>query len=364
MSMTEQKKSEWKFIVAGWAVYGVYMAIASYVISERLGRPIPLMTAIVSDFSYSFVWIALTPLVLWLARRFRFEKGKILSSFSIHLGASVVLSFFQKGIHWLVVAVYKAAWLSESFSWEPLYRNLLSFYDYGLQLYWIVLAVTYAAEYYSRYRSKELMASQLQAQLAQAQLQALKMQVHPHFLFNTLHTIAGLIRNDEKQKAIKMIAGLSDLLRSTLDRTDEQEVTLRQELETVKRYFDIEQVRFSDCLTTQLNVDPSSLEVRVPNLILQPLVENAIRYGITPGAATSGCTITITAMRQNGALQLEVRDNGAGLSSDPSKRKEGIGLANTRARLERLYGEHQSFEVRNVEGGGVCATICIPWHTQ
>ena len=361
--MTTQKKTEWKFILIGWTVYGVYMAIASYVITERLGRPISWLTAIVNDFSYSVLWILFTPFVLWLARRYRFEKGRILTSVSLHLIVSVLLSFVQKAAHWLILAAYRVTVLQDTFSWEPLYRNLLSFYDYGLQLYWIVLAVTYAAEYYTRYRQKELMASQLQAQLAHAQLQALKMQIHPHFLFNTLHTIAGLIRNDDKQKAVKMISGLSDMLRATLDSTEAQEVTLRQELDIVKRYLDIQQVRFSDCLHAEINVDPNTLDALVPNLVLQPLVENAIVHGINPVTPSDGCIITISSFRQNGTLQLEVRDNGPGVQVQ-SDRPDGIGLSNTRARLQQLYGEKHSFELRNIEGGGVKATIILPWHTQ
>jgi len=359
--MTKRKRTEWKFILVGWTVYGVYMAIASYVISERLGRPISWLLAIVNDFSYAALWVLITPLVLWLARRYRFEKGRTLSSFFVHLSASVLLSFVQKGVHWSIVAAYNAAVHQQPFSWDPLYRNLLSFYDYGLQLYWIVLAVNYATEYYERYRQKELMASQLQSQLAQAQLQALKTQLHPHFLFNTLHTIAGLVRNDEKQKAVKMISGLSDLLRTTLDSTDLQEVPLRQELDTIRRYLEIQQVRFSDCLHTQLNVDPATLDALVPNLVLQPLVENAVVHGITPEASAEGCTITISSVRENGTLQLEVRDNGPGLASTKT---DGIGLSNTRARLEQLYGEKHSFEVKDAEGGGVRATILLPWHTK
>ncbi len=362
--MTGLKKAEWKIVVAGGTAYGVYMTIASYVVNERLGRPITWLTAFVNDFSYAILWMLFTPLVLWLARRFRFETGTIVLSVSIHLFASLLLAFVQKGAHWLIMAGYYEAIQQQPFSWDPLYRNLLSFFDYGLQLYWIVLAINYIGEYYTRFRSKELVASQLEARLAQAQLQALKMQLHPHFLFNALHTIAGLVRNDEKQKAVKMIAGLSDLLRSTLDRTDEQEVTLQQELDTVKKYLDIEQVRFADCLTTEINVDSSTLSALVPNLVLQPLVENAIRHGLTQDTIATGCKITISSIRQNGALLLEVRDNGSGLSNESTGKPEGIGLANTRARLERLYGGGQSFDLSNAVGGGVSARLSIPFHTK
>lgn len=360
--MDKSKKTEWKFILIGWTAYGIYMATASYVISERLGRPLSLLSAVVGDFSYSALWIAMTPLVLWLARRYRFEKGRLVSAISIHLVASVFLSFVQKALHWVIVAGYNAVSLHQVFSWEPLYRNMLSFYDYGLQLYWIILAINYAAEYYARFRQKELMASQLQSQLAQARLQTLKMQLHPHFLFNTLHTIAGLIRSDEKQKAVKMITGLSDLLRSTLDTTETQEVTLRMELEMVRRYLEIQQVRFSDRLRTETRIDPATLDALVPSFVLQPLVENAVLHGISSESPGDGCTITISSVRQNGTLQLEVRDNGPGLKREHGD-ADGIGISNTRERLDQLYGDRHSFEVRNAEGGGVSALIRLPWHT-
>jgi sensor histidine kinase YesM len=352
------KKTEWKFILAGWTVYAVYMAIASYVISARLGRPITWTLAIVNDFTYAALWLLLTPVVLWMARRFPFRKGHVVAPFAIHLSSSLFLSLLQKAVHWLLIARFNLLAYDRAFSWDTMHTNLLAFYDYGLQLYWILLAVNSVMEYAQRLRHNELMAVQLQTQLAQAQLQALRMQIHPHFLFNTLHTIAGLVRSEEKQKAVRMIAGLSDFLRSTLEATGSQEVTLRQELDTIKKYLDIQQIRFADSLHTQFVIDPATLDALVPNLLLQPLVENAVMHG---SPSVEGSTITISSARVNGTLTLEVLDNGPGLDAT---KPEGIGLKNTRERLAHLYGNAQKFAIASMDSGGVRATISLPWHTE
>jgi two-component system LytT family sensor kinase len=190
-----------------------------------------------------------------------------------------------------------------------------------------------------------LKASQLQAQLAQSQLQALKMQLHPHFLFNTLHAISSLMRRDV-EAAERMIARLSDLLRLTLENVGAQETSLRQELEFLERYLEIEQTRFRDRLQVKMEIEPETLDARVPNLILQPLVENAVRHGVTPHAGP-------------GLI------NGAGLpDARRAQIKEGVGWANTRARLEQLYGADHLFDLSNRDEGGLVVSLTIPFRVE
>jgi sensor histidine kinase YesM len=228
--------------------------------------------------------------------------------------------------------------------------------------YWAILGVIYAFNYYRKYREHELKASHLETQLAQAQLQALKMQLHPHFLFNTLHAISSLMRKDV-EAADSMITRLSDLLRLTLETTGVQEVTLRQELEFLERYLEIEQTRFRDRLTVRMEIEPETLDARVPNLILQPLVENAIRHGIAPRSAPGW--IEIRATHDDRMLHLQVRDNGPGLPPDlEAEMKEGVGLANTRARLEQLYGAAQRFDLNNAAEGGLIVSLTLPFRTE
>lgn len=227
----------------------------------------------------------------------------------------------------------------------------------GVLVVGLVTAVWY---FYKRDRDRELQASQLESKLSQAQLQILEMQLQPHFLFNTLNGIMVLIRH-EPNMATRMIARLSEFLRLTLESAGEQEVTLRRELEYLNRYIQIEELRFGDRLSVEQRINPEDLEALVPNLILQPLVENAIKHGVSKRRGPA--RISIEALRENGSLTIHVRDNGGGLrGGNGDGMKEGIGLRNTRTRLRYLYGGAQCFDLTSPEGGGVDVRLTIPYH--
>ena len=203
-------------------------------------------------------------------------------------------------------------------------------------------------------------AVQLQAQLSQAQLQALKMQLHPHFLFNTLNSISSLLQRSgldhaDIQTAKKMIVRLADFLRLTLQNSGAQEVDVQQELEFLRCYLEIEKVRFQDRLTVQLNIDPRTLHLKIPNLILQPIVENAIQHGIA--TRSSKGILEITTTRVDGTLQVRISDNGPGL---PQGFHAGIGLTNTKARLQQSFGESYRFLLENSNSGGLNVLMEIP----
>jgi sensor histidine kinase YesM len=214
-------------------------------------------------------------------------------------------------------------------------------------------------EYYRRFHERELRASELEKRLAEARLQALQMQLNPHFLFNTLHAISSLMHRDI-DAADRMIVRLSDLLRSALENVGIQEVQLREELAFLDSYLEIEQTRFGDRLTLRREIDPETLDALVPNLVLQPLMENAIRHGIEPRAQPG--LIGLRARRENGMLHLQVFDNGNGIAA-PQTFEEGIGLSNTRARLQQLYGNAQRLELANSPQGGLVVSVRIPWRT-
>jgi LytS/YehU family sensor histidine kinase len=236
----------------------------------------------------------------------------------------------------------------------------MSQFHLDLLIYAATLGVSYAVSYYFRYREREFRATQLESQLTQAQLQTLKMQLQPHFLFNTLNGIAGLVRDNRNKAAVNMIAGLSDLLRYTLENAGKQEVPLKEELAFLELYLDIQHMRFSDRLQIEMQIEPETLDALVPNLILQPLVENAIRHGTSRRAALG--TVGVSARRDNGSLRIQIYDDGPGLQRDDgAKAVEGVGLSNTRARLAQLYGERQQFTLTERESGGVAATLVIPF---
>jgi LytS/YehU family sensor histidine kinase len=189
------------------------------------------------------------------------------------------------------------------------------------------------------------------------------MQLHPHFLFNTLNSIVGLVRDQKNQAAVSMLVGLSDLLRHTLDHSARQEVELREELNFIKLYLSIQEMRFSDRLQIEFNIDPSSAKAMVPNLILQPLTENALRHGI--GRSADSGVLGIRSAVEDDQLRLTVYDNGAGLPDDwQMKGSAGIGLANTAARLQQLYDDNHQFDIRNRDGGGVEVVIVMPFRTS
>jgi LytS/YehU family sensor histidine kinase len=195
-------------------------------------------------------------------------------------------------------------------------------------------------------------------QLARAELRSLQMQLHPHFLFNTLNAVSAFVRTDP-DAAERMIARLSHLLRLALDRVGVPEVSLEEELRVLRTYLEIEQVRFEDRLTVEWRVAPDARQARVPHLLLQPLVENAIRHGIAPSAAPG--TIEIVAERRDGALRLAVRDDGVGPGGGV---REGVGLSNTRTRLRQLYGARQRLEVRGGPERGFEVAIELPFAAE
>lgn len=307
----------------------------------------------------------LAPACLSLAARFPLERERWLPTLAIHLsinlGFHVCLVLISLPLSHLI---WRESILSLRFL-HNLHQRLIGRLPIDVIIYWVIVGTGYAFEYYHRFREQqlqaaclELRATQLETQLVQAQLQALKMQLHPHFLFNTLHAISALMDDDVKG-ARRMIARLSELLRLTLENVGQQEVSLRQELDALERYLEIEQIRFQDRLTVRLAVTPETLDASVPNLVLQPIVENAIRHGIAP--RSSAGRIEIRAERRNGMIELEVIDDGPGLQLGGEAFKEGIGLANTRARLQQLYGDEHRIEIKDADEGGLAVKLSIPF---
>jgi len=332
----------------------------SYAMSR--GTPLPWSTSLLLQMPQAYAWALATPAILWLGRRFPFERGRWLTSVPIHLATCLIFVFVVD----LIFAFQVTHFMPQPPNAKPVLARAAQFFivwilSDGL-LYWTILSVSYAAEHHRRLRERELTASQLETQLVQADLQALKMQLHPHFLFNALHTIGSLVRTGDRDTAVRVVAGLGDLLRRVLDSATQQEVPLKQELDFIRTYLDIEQIRFRDRLKVAINADPDILDAKVPHLILQPLVENAIRHGIAPHASAG--YLMVGARRVDDQLQLVVRDDGPGLGNGKKgadAARLGIGLSNTRARLTRLYGADGELEVGNAPDGGLEARIALPF---
>jgi two-component system, LytTR family, sensor kinase len=328
-------------------------------------QPMQWRTLLLEQLTVWYPVALLAPACLWLAARFRLERERWLPTLAIHLGSNLA---FHVCLVLISLPLSQLIWREPIFSLrflQTLHQRLIGRLPVDVIIYWMIVGAGYAFEYYRRFREQqlqsarlELRATQLETQLVQAQLQALKMQLHPHFLFNTLHAISALMDDDVKG-ARRMIARLSELLRLTLESVGQQEVSLRQELDALERYLEIEQIRFQDRLTVQLAVAPETLDASVPNLILQPIVENAIRHGIAP--RSSAGRIEIRAERRDGMIELQVIDDGPGLSPGDKEFKEGIGLANTRARLRQLYGDEHRIEIKGADEGGLVVKLSIPF---
>lgn len=310
-----------------------------------------------------YVWALLTPAILWLGREFPLARRGWLGRAALHVLFSACFSAFELTVE---SALFTRVHLFPADFRGALVQLLARGFHGGVLDYWIVLGVQWAVLYYRRYqeRSEEVLkvalrASELQSQLVGAQLSALKMQLQPHFLFNTLNAITVLVRQQRAQEAEQMLGHLGDLLRGVLEEVDAQEVSLRRELEYLQLYLSIERVRFADRLRVEISVDPATRQASVPHLILQPIVENAIRHGI--GKSSSAGRILISTARTGGTVEIRVQDDGPGFSRGHSPEHEGIGLANTRSRLQQLYGTGAGLEIENGQGGGATVTLRFPF---
>jgi signal transduction histidine kinase len=305
-----------------------------------------------------YAWALLAPGIFRVCARFDFAT-KAGRTGVVHLAFGALTSL----LHCCVLttgARIEAQMLNTGLSWTALFEFIFAnHFHEDMLTYAAIVSVWYALDHYHRFRDRERRAAELEARLAQARLQALKMQLHPHFLFNTLNGITALIYENPKA-AHRMLARLSELLRRTLEDDGVQEVTLRSELEFIRGYLELEQIRFGDRLLVELDIAPDTLDAAVPNLILQPILENAIRHGIAPFSKPG--RIWIHAHKDSGTLHLRVQDNGPGLpESNGASARLGVGLTNTRARLRGLYGESQQVKIENRENGGLTVEIAIPF---
>jgi signal transduction histidine kinase len=342
----------------GWPVFVLFWtAIAlSFATNLHFTQKVPWRRAILPSLAdwYSFALLSIP--MLRLARRFQFHPANWPSTALLHLFASVFFSGFWIMLRAALAQIIDRPVFGYTSDFSNDFVDLFSkSFHKNLWIYWVILAVSNAFEYARKLGERELKTAELERSLTQAKLRALQSQLNPHFLFNTLHTISALMHIDV-EKADRMVAKLSDLLRYALDNTDEHVIPLRDEINFLKRYLEIEQTRFGDRLTVTMDIPDDTLNVEVPNLILQPIVENAIRHGIEPHARPG--KIHLSAHRENGQLILQIRDNGNGIPAN--NKRQGIGTSNTRLRLQQLYGDRQSFVLENTPPAGLLATIKLP----
>jgi len=346
-----------------WTIVGLFYITQDSVPRLYRGQAVAWKYVFVGWMVGVYVCAVLTPVVLWLGNRWAVERR--VANAGLHLGFSVVFSILASTMEvpvLLLLGVFPAA------TQPPLVAGIKLFLSFGIQggviRYWAVISLqaVYRSQKNAKTREREafelrVQASELEKQLATAQLGALKMQLQPHFLFNTLGAIMVLIQQQKTAKAEAMVAGLGDLLRLTLEDVEAQEIPLWRELEFLRLYLSIEQVRFEDRLRVRIASPPALSDVLVPHMVLQPIVENAVRHGLCQ--SEDGVTIEVRATGADGSLALSVSDDGPGLVS-PTPGHPGIGLTNTRARLARLYGDRARLEVEQARDRGVRVTITLP----
>jgi two-component system, LytTR family, sensor kinase len=360
-SKPQIKWVKWAVIFLCWTGFALFFTSQSYMFQARSAGTIEWKRTLFNWLLGSYTWFTLTPLVLKLSNRFPLQRGKLLRSVAVHAIAAPLFNVANIVLFVISLGLITGPRLEARSLLESVWHFVIAEFHGGMLVYWVIIGVSQATDYYRRYRERELLASNLETRLVKAQLDALRMQLHPHFLFNALNSVSVLMRKDV-DAADRMLLQLSGLLRVTLARNAAHEIRLRQELEILDRYLEIEQIRFQDRLTVRTRVDPSALDALVPQLFFQPLVENAIRHGISD--RETGGVIDIRAERQNGMLCLQVRDNGSGLNTPRGNLVEGVGLSNTRSRLEYLYGSGGRFEVGDAEEGGLIITAAFPFHTE
>jgi len=365
----------WGLSFGVWAFVALAYAITVYQSFRSTREHTSFLSILGLQSSLVLTYAPLTPFVFAFANRYQVLRNNWAERSLVLLAGSLVFTvahvalrsltpyaFWDPGVRSWVSAVWDSQAHAFRIHWY-MYRTLFlsSIVDDVVTTYFPIVLIAHVASYYRRFQERELRTSQLQAQLVKARLQALKSQLQPHFLFNTLNSISALMLTDVKA-ADRMITRLGDLLRISLETAGTQMTTLSRELEFLNCYIEIEKVRFEERLKVSIDIAPEALDASVPHLLLQPLVDNAIKHGISKLAA--GGEIRILATADDTELHLEVRDNGPGVLDPSPFPSSGVGLRITRERLETIYGQHQSLELLTLPEGGAVARVSVPLHAR
>jgi two-component system LytT family sensor kinase len=330
-------------VVAGWFFLGFILSLEIYLNNRAASKSglVDFYEIAVPQFGRALMWALLAPLILQMRKKMPLSAGQWIGGVGFHFVMSfVVMATFYLGR--MVAYLLYGGELTGDF-WMVAFMSFYGRNIIDMAFYWAVLAFGYAEEIAQRFRNEELKAAQLEARLIETELKALREQLRPHFLFNTMNTIAVLVREQKNDEAVNLIARLSSLLRFSLDNTRVQEVTVRQEMDFLERYIEIQKARFSDRLAVGIGITPEAMEARIPNLLLQPLVENAILHGVVPKSGPG--RVEVSGHVLDGNLHLEVRDDGPGL-----------GIA-------KIYGASGHLSLRSEPGRGVTVQIVLPCRT-
>lgn len=352
--MSATRNAGWKpallklLSIAAWIIVGLVFTSQLHFFAARSGGKMTWLDSMVWEIPRWLLWAFFAPLVTRLTRKYPVHRENAVERIALHTFFGAVFSLIHLVIFVLIFHAIRT-WMGDHGKLHDTLQFAFALdFHVGVAVYWLLFLLRQS-------RDSEQRIARLHAELSQAQLQALKMQLHPHFLFNTLNSISSYLRKDV-EIADEMIGRLGDFLRLTLQNSGAQEIELHQELNFLKQYLEIEQLRFQDRLHTDFDIDPETLKALVPNLILQPIVENAVRHGISAKAGPG--KIKITAKRYDAKLQITVRDNGPGFQ----EMKRGIGITSTTNRLKQMYGDQGQFYIAHHPEGGVVVILEMPLH--
>jgi two-component system, LytTR family, sensor kinase len=358
----------WFAVWTFWTLFGLVLFGQDFARSQRATPADDWRPLLFCWLTQAYAWALLSIAVRWLSQHVPIEGKHAGRRLAYHVPLSVLMALTSVALVDAVGSLLKIPWYLPDF-WSVFPASLVIRLPVDMFTYWLLLGFWEVSRGHEKYRQQkqlalqsELQLSDLRIQLATAQLAVLKNQLQPHFLFNTLNGIMALVRRQETAPAEQMLERLGDLLRCVLRDTDAQEVSLGSELELIRLYLSIEQVRFQDRLHVEIDVRPELLRSMVPNMCLQPLVENAIRHGI--GRSSAAGKVHIKGARSGDSLRIEVHDSGSHAGGSTDRRHSGIGLSNTRARLHSLYGDEGRVGIEACAGGGTLATVVIPYRTM
>jgi two-component system, LytTR family, sensor kinase len=350
-------------VFVGATLLGLFSTLQAYrltSLSAKDGMDVEVVHLLILNLAYWYVPACLTLPIFSLAHHFRLDSKRWLRALLVHASAAALFSVIHTAAMLGVRSTFwPAAGKPPNVEWTTfIQRQYLNQLDWALMTYAAIVGLSYALGYYRESRAREIKSAQLETSLAEARLKTLEAQLHPHFLFNTLHAISTLVHT-KPDAADRMISRLSDLLRLAFESSGATGVSLQQELEFLQKYLEIEQTRFQDRLSVRFDIDPETFDAEVPRLILQPLVENAIKHGVSPRSGPG--LVAIASRRLGTSLWLEVRDDGVGLTAGARHQlRNGIGLSNTRDRLACLYGDAHRLEFSD-GAGGLAVRIEIPF---
>ena len=352
------RPTRWRWIAAMWVAGALFEAAQSVLFMRAIGRRHAWLIFATEVVSW-VPWVLATPLVIGLARRHEIIRSSTLHAASVHVVAFAAITLVAETWFAVLQVLFNPWGYPQQPTFMDTWRTSLLFQALTyLIVYALILTVTYVMDARDRMARQMMETARLSEALSKSQLAALRQQMEPHFMFNTLHSITGLVRDHENDAAVSMIVGLSEFLRRGLEDSHRSQVTLQEEVEYLQRYLDIQKVRFGERLRVTVDIPAELLSAQVPNLLLQPLVENAIKHGIAKRAA--GGIVRVAGVHNNGKLCFSVYNDGPDLPEDAKATHTGVGLRNLRTRLQILHGDRTELQLKHTDTGAVEVTVVLP----